>query len=92
MKYLNNKTIILIIGLLFAFSSTLHAFSCDEINTETVHFECNHCGNDISDSFNVNNFIANFSFKGSLAIEKIEIYISEYFSNFHSRAPPISKV
>tara|TARA_B100001094_G_C18156719_1_gene786884 strand:+ start:964 stop:1242 length:279 start_codon:yes stop_codon:yes gene_type:complete len=92
MKYLNNQLIILVIGLLFASSASLHTFTCDEAENESEHSSCQFCENDVSDPIRDNSFVAVFSLYGFVANVKKDDVISDYFGNFQSRAPPINRV
>ena len=92
MKFLNNQIIVFVIGLLFVSSASLHAISCEEKEIEYSHSNCQFLENDVSDTIKINSFVTQFSIFGLVVIEKKKTLTSEYFSNFHSRAPPINKV
>lgn len=89
-KFLSNKYLILLAGILFVISASLdplnHGFS--EHDHDVAEIECQFCENEVFDTNDLNSKLAKVSFTKLFKIEIKQEFISFSPKNFHSRAPP----
>ena len=90
MKFLSNKYLILLAGILFVISASLdplnHGFS--EHDHDVAEIECQFCENEVFDTNQSKSKLAKASYLTVFKIEINQLFISYLPKYSHSRAPP----